>query len=208
MKVICFRWQLINLMEEKRKKFKRVPAEIPVDSLTPLDITCSSTKCEEELHCFSKKKSSIKKQGHKGVCHECGSDPIDWRRIHKQDIEDVNFTFSAMKKELIRHVFWNTEIDPKAYEGAMKIGLGNLKIRARKALKSKVGKYTVWDGRQTPMGNGDIVNYAQHATATCCRQCMEIWHNIPQDKVLTDGELDFFTELVVLYSIQRIPELK
>lgn len=208
MRVICFQWQLIKKMIEKRKKFKRVPVEILVDNLLPLDITCGSTKCEDELHCFSLKKSSIRKQGHQGVCHECGSDPIDWNRVHKRDIQDANFTFLAMKKELIRYVFWHTQIDDKAHDRAIKEGLIKLKIRVRKALKSKVGKHTVWDGRQTPMGNGDIINYAQHATATCCRKCIEIWHNIPKEKILTEDELDFFTELVTLYSIERIPEIK
>ena len=209
MKVICFQWQLIKKMRNKRGKFTRVPIEVPIDSLTPLDITCGSTKCEEELHCFSLKKSSIRKHGKKGVCHQCGTDLIDWTRVHQLNLHDVSFMFSAMKNELIRHVFWLTEIDDKAREGAIAEGLEQLKERARKSLKTKVGKHNAFmDGRQTPMGNGDIVNYAQHATATCCRKCIEIWHNIPQEKLLTEEELDFFTELVMLYSKERIPELK
>lgn len=195
-------------MVNARKKFKRVPIEVSVESLTPLDITCGSTKCEEELHCFSLEKSSIRKQGKQRVCHECGTDLIDWSRVHKRDIRDANFIFGAMKNELIRHVFWHTEIDKKAHEKAIGEGLEKLKLRARKSLKSKVGKHTVWDGRQTPMGGGDIVNYAQHATATCCRKCIETWHNIPLHQQLTDEQLDFFTDLVILYSKERISELK
>lgn len=194
-------------MAEKRKKFKKVPAEVPVDSLTPLDISCGSTKCEDELHCFSLKASSINKQGRQGVCHECGADLIDWTRIHRRDITDAKFTFSAMKNELIRHVFWHTDIDEKAYKKALNEGLDRISERARKVLKSRVGKHTAWDGRQTPFGD-NIINYAQHATATCCRKCIEIWHNIPKEKLLTEEELDFFTELVLLYSKDRIPELQ
>lgn len=196
-------------MRNKRGKFKRVPIEVPVDSLKPLDITCGSTKCEDELHCFSLKKSSIKKHGKIGVCHQCGTDLIDWKRIHQHNLQDVRFTFSAMRSELIRHVFWHTEIDDKAREDAIVDGLQKLKSRARRSLKAKVGKFNAFvDGRQTPMGNGDIINYAQHATATCCRKCIEIWHNIPQEKTLSEEELDFFTELVMLYSVDRISELK
>lgn len=196
-------------MRNKRGKFTKVPPEFPVEDLLPLDITCGSTKCEDELHCFSLKKSSIKKFGRVGVCRECGNDLIDWSRVHRRDIKDAEFTFSAMKNELIRHVFWHTEIDDLAKESALKDGLEKLKIRTRKALKTKVGKHNAFmDGRQTPMGNGDIVNYAQHATATCCRKCIEIWHNIPQEEILNDEQLEFFTELVLLYSIERIPELK
>ncbi len=195
-------------MRDKRGKFRKVPIGVPVEDLTPLDITCGSTKCEDELHCFSLKKSSLRKFGKKGVCRECGSDLIDWSRIHRRDLSDVHFTFTAMKNELIRHVFWHTEIDDVARESAITEDYDKLKLRAKKALKSKVGKLTAWDGRQTPMGNGDIVNYAQHATATCCRKCIEIWHNIPQELILTNEQLDFFTELVLLYSKDRIPELQ
>ena len=34
------------------------------------------------------------------------------------------------------------------------------------------------DGRQTPMRNHPVF-VAQHATAICCRSCLEKWHRIP-----------------------------
>ncbi|HEX8696179.1 MAG TPA: DUF4186 domain-containing protein [Longimicrobium sp.] len=43
------------------------------------------------------------------------------------------------------------------------------------------------DGRQTPM-RGHPVFLAQHATATCCRGCLEKWHRIPRGRELTPGE--------------------
>jgi hypothetical protein len=45
------------------------------------------------------------------------------------------------------------------------------------------------DGRQTPM-RGHPVFIAQHATATCCRGCLEKWHRIPRGRELTDEEMD------------------
>lgn len=39
------------------------------------------------------------------------------------------------------------------------------------------------DGKQTPM-RGHPVFIAQHATATCCRGCLEKWHQIPQGQAL------------------------
>jgi Domain of unknown function (DUF4186) len=35
------------------------------------------------------------------------------------------------------------------------------------------------DGKQTPY-RGHPVFVAQHATATCCRTCLERWHGIPK----------------------------
>jgi predicted Fe-S protein YdhL (DUF1289 family) len=43
------------------------------------------------------------------------------------------------------------------------------------------------DGRQTPM-RGHPVFLAQHATATCCRGCLEKWHRIPKGRELTPEE--------------------
>jgi len=43
------------------------------------------------------------------------------------------------------------------------------------------------DGRQTPM-RGHPVFVAQHATATCCRGCLQTWHGIARGRALTRTE--------------------
>jgi hypothetical protein len=43
------------------------------------------------------------------------------------------------------------------------------------------------DGKQTPF-RGHPVFVAQHATACCCRSCLEKWHRIPKGRVLTPDE--------------------
>jgi hypothetical protein len=43
------------------------------------------------------------------------------------------------------------------------------------------------DGKQTPMRNHPVF-IAQHATATCCRGCLEKWHEIPKGHELTVDE--------------------
>ena len=43
------------------------------------------------------------------------------------------------------------------------------------------------DGRQTPW-RGHPVFVAQHATATCCRNCLNKWHGIARGAALTDEE--------------------
>ncbi|WP_066531571.1 DUF4186 domain-containing protein [Sphingobium sp. EP60837] len=40
------------------------------------------------------------------------------------------------------------------------------------------------DGKQTPM-RGHPVFIAQHATATCCRDCLSKWHAIPPGQELS-----------------------
>ncbi len=43
------------------------------------------------------------------------------------------------------------------------------------------------DGKQTPF-HGHPVFVAQHATACCCRACLEKWHRIPHGRALTPAE--------------------
>ena len=52
------------------------------------------------------------------------------------------------------------------------------------------------DGKQTPMKNHPVF-IGQHATATCCRGCLEKWHHIKKNKELTDHEIDFIVELIM-----------
>ena len=57
------------------------------------------------------------------------------------------------------------------------------------------------DGKQTPM-RGHPVFVAQHATATCCRGCLEKWHQIPKGTELTDGQQEYVVEVIMKW-IQR-----
>ena len=54
------------------------------------------------------------------------------------------------------------------------------------------------DGKQTPM-RGHPVFIAQHATATCCRGCLNKWHHISKDKELSDKEVDYIVNIIMEY---------
>ena len=51
------------------------------------------------------------------------------------------------------------------------------------------------DGRQTPM-RGHPVFVAQHATATCCRGCLEKWHRIEKGRPLTEEEIAYVVSVI------------
>jgi hypothetical protein len=51
------------------------------------------------------------------------------------------------------------------------------------------------DGRQTPY-RGHPVFVAQHATATCCRTCLEKWHGIAAGHELDRAERDYVVEVI------------
>lgn len=52
------------------------------------------------------------------------------------------------------------------------------------------------DGRQTPY-RGHPVFVAQHATATCCRVCLEKWHRIPQHRELDGAQRDYVVDVLL-----------
>lgn len=52
------------------------------------------------------------------------------------------------------------------------------------------------DGKQIPM-RGHPVFIAQHATATCCRGCLEKWHKIPKGRNLTDVEQKYIVDIIM-----------
>jgi predicted Fe-S protein YdhL (DUF1289 family) len=51
------------------------------------------------------------------------------------------------------------------------------------------------DGKQTPWHNHPVF-VAQHATATCCRGCLQKWHQIPKGRELTPEEQQYIVEVI------------
>jgi hypothetical protein len=51
------------------------------------------------------------------------------------------------------------------------------------------------DGKQTPMRHHPVF-IAQHATATCCRGCLQKWHGIPKGRALEDDEKRYIVEVI------------
>lgn len=175
-------------------------------ALAPLKITCTSTDCENGLHCY-KQKRKLASGSASGPCRECGATLVDWGRVHTRNLADVAHTFAALKTELIRHLNWHQEIDEGAINHARRKGRSGMRVAAEKILRQKIGPAEPYrDGAQTPK-EGNAVYYAQHATATCCRKCVEEWHGIPRGRNLTDEELAYCTALVMLYIEERMPYL-
>ena len=54
------------------------------------------------------------------------------------------------------------------------------------------------DGKQTPM-SGHPVFKAMHATACCCRRCMEKWYRVPQHRELTETEQEAVVSLLMAW---------
>ena len=176
------------------------------EDLPPLKVRCTDFNCEEDLHCYRATAEMVRDKT-AGRCRSCGISLVDWDRVHQRDVSDATFTFEVMKTEFIRHHFWHIEIDAKAIEHARKKGLVAILDHVPKRLMQSIGKATPFrDGTQTPF-TGRAEYYAQHATATCCRKCVEDWHDIPRGRALTDEELAYLSSLAVLYLKERLADI-
>ncbi|MCQ2754889.1 MAG: DUF4186 domain-containing protein [bacterium] len=59
------------------------------------------------------------------------------------------------------------------------------------------------DGKQTPM-RGHPVFIAQHATATCCRGCIEKWHHFPKSVELTQEQQEYLVSIIMEWINRQI----
>ena len=171
----------------------------------PLNPKCTSADCENDLHCFKQLKKMTQEQ--RGKCRYCGADLVDWDRLHVRAIGDVEYTFNALKNEMIRPYFFHRQLDEKAVRHARRKG----RVLLKEAARYRLAKYLApaqppRDGRQTPFV-GNAIFYAQHATATCCRTCLGYWHNIPKGRKLTPDEQKYCAALVDCFLDDRLPDL-
>ena len=76
-------------------------------------------------------------------------------------------------------------------------GLNKIRMHANDFITNRLSDTSrVIDGKQTPM-KGHPVFIAQHATATCCRECLYKWHKIEKGRLLTDKEISYIVDLIV-----------
>lgn len=78
-----------------------------------------------------------------------------------------------------------------------KVGMEKIAEHAYDFVRRKLAvKEPENDGKQTPMKNHPVF-IAQHATATCCRGCLEKWHHISKGRALSDNEINYIVCLIM-----------
>jgi hypothetical protein len=171
-----------------------------------LGIVCGRSECEQNLHCFRPPKRA---RDSFGSCQSCGIDLVNWNEMYIRDLTDAPHKFELLKKEWIRHFFFHLSITPRIRSYADKLGTTGLENLAHKQLA--MGKMLQfnreWDWNQTKMLDGNIVHWARHAVACCCRRCMAYWHNVSLDATLSDVDIDYFVQLIMLYIDERMSDL-
>jgi hypothetical protein len=107
-----------------------------------------------------------------------------------RDIQDL---FSNLARSKFRSRFCLGGKERKYFEEK---GLETILEHGRAFIRDRLGPKDIPnDGRQTPMKNHPVF-LAQHATATCCRSCLEKWHFIPKGRELGDSEIDYVMSVI------------
>ena len=78
-------------------------------------------------------------------------------------------------------------------------GLDTIRQHAKDFIaKREAPAYIANDGKQTPM-RGHPVFIAQHATATCCRECIRKWHKMQPGKELSQVQQDYLVDVIMTW---------
>jgi predicted Fe-S protein YdhL (DUF1289 family) len=100
-------------------------------------------------------------------------------------MRDVDELFAALERSDFRRKFRlrGADLDYLRDKGLPQVMLHAADFIGKRLAPAVIAN----DGQQTPM-RGHPVFVAQHATACCCRGCLEKWHGIPAGRELTDEE--------------------
>jgi hypothetical protein len=183
---------------------KRKGPKKPID---PLKLTCTKTDCQNDLHAFRPDKKTIKHHA-EGECVGCHQKLVDFEQTRRRDLGEVDETFEQMKREYVRHWFWSNRLNAVAHRRALTKGPAATEAEMRKRLRTAIGGAKPFrDGFQTPIDDPkNIVYWAQHATASCCRRCVEYWHGIPRGQELTESEIDYLLRLAMKFIEQKMAQ--
>ncbi len=123
-------------------------------------------------------------------------------------IENHISSISAKLQNLrtLRTIYWPRTISDLSRQHTIKQGLAAIEHQVNIRIRKVIGVEKPYRDGITPL-SGNIIFVAQHATATCCRTCMQQWHNFSKQGELSEEELAYSIELILAYIKEEIPEL-
>ncbi len=114
--------------------------------------------------------------------------------VYNISVQNLDSLFERLGRSAFRSRF---RLRQKELEYLRGKGLDTVLEHARAFIDERLAPADIPnDGKQTPMRNHPAF-IAQHATATCCRKCLEKWHGIPREgHELTPGERDYVVSVI------------
>ena len=121
----------------------------------------------------------------------------------KETIKDIDRILVSLSRSKFRARF---RLKGKLLAYARERGIKTLRNHASDFISARIAPAEIQnDGRQTPMRNHPVF-VAQHATATCCRGCIDKWHGISKGRELTIDEQNFIVELIMKWIERQLLE--
>jgi hypothetical protein len=106
---------------------------------------------------------------------------------------DVQETLARLNKSAFRS---SIHLGERELDYLHKKGMSQILIHAADFLAKRLAPaFPLNDGKQTPWRNHPVF-VAQHATATCCRGCLEKYHQIPKGRPLSAEEQQYMVNLI------------
>lgn len=111
-----------------------------------------------------------------------------------------NELISKKLNDLSKSKFRNSfHLKEKDIQYINKCGIDKIKEHAYKFINKRLAPAIILnDGKQTPT-KGHPVFISEHATATCCRNCLHKWHYIEKNKELTNKEIQYIVKIIMTW---------
>ena len=111
-------------------------------------------------------------------------------------MQTIDQALDKLEKSRFRAGFHLTK---KEWEYLDDKGMETMRRHAQDFVRQKLAPAEpVNDGKQTPM-HGHPVFKAMHATACCCRGCMNKWYRVPKGRALTGSEQERVVNLLMAW---------
>jgi len=126
---------------------------------------------------------------------------MEFEPVVVENLKKINSALELLKRSSFRSKFELTDRDRQYIEEK---GIETITQHTFDFVHSRIGpQFPKNDGKQTPM-RGHPVFIAQHATATCCRGCLQKWHRIQKGRGLSDNEVKFIVNLIMKWIEKQI----
>ena len=111
-------------------------------------------------------------------------------------MQTIEQALSKLDRSRFRSSFYLTK---KEREYLKDKGMETMRRHAQDFVRQKLAPAEpVNDGKQTPM-HGHPVFKAMHATACCCRGCLNKWYHVPKGRELTESEQERIVNLLMAW---------
>ena len=118
-------------------------------------------------------------------------------------MQTVEQALSKLNKSTFRSGF---SLNNKDIEYIKEKGMETIRFHACEFVKTKLAPaFPYKDGKQTPT-HGHPVFKAMHATACCCRGCLNKWYNVPKGVELTETQQEKIVNLLMAWIESRMSQ--